>query len=1576
MDTERDPLHSRLTKTDDATSPISDIPEQLSPPRTSQQTPEDHSPAASPEGMRSTPTSPTPSEVDMDTSEPDEEPCVQRLVSTTLPPTGRSATDEHNDAVPHLPAAGAQPTITAEEVFQARVQTTVSPSIVTGSIASMMTPAPETIDLSDLPAPQAPQMDFVRKGTLQSLLEHHPWQVGTVAALGQCCVLALYCAKHGHAWSGRSHHDVRIIEAIKDLKTAIRDVVQAHPAFTGHYMPRWPHQLEDSAVQSRGSVDDYIHQFFARLIAAHPAQGIPKRDWCGYPEIGAAAAVWGHPVYVLQEQQVDNTWWLWRVGFTTGATDIDKVPIPTHQWEDTLAKFTPTTVLLAHKGGNHFDPIHMTAPRSAPAPNLTPLLQPSRKLPTKYAKAVTQWMSNNKEGLTGRKFPAPITTVAEIEPLFADFPRTARVMLFTLGNPETLLSKLPLQVLMDWGDHMLLKIVYATMDAIRDLFPHKALHTRLDRWKDAIFDAPTLPLAMTEALSDTQWSSLLQVTEIPLAIYDGRLFTSLSPTQRTWAAIVGVLLNKDGIEIDELPDIPTLGNLLTLGDLPTILDHLSKGKWALLWPWVEKHHFAPRTDLHPTSTLHRSTTAPAPSHQAPSRLRLLTQNVAGFRRDTVAAWMDSWKAHITHDRLDIICIQETHVSSPAQARQLTESWTRLWGLTNTPHPIAFWTVTANSTNGVAILLNPYSQLAFTQDNTGHTTPGRYIQIHSPSLTVASLYAPSTNSRDRQEFFHHLATLTPPTTPFLVGGDFNCVSHPRWDRQHTNPKRPPNPECDGLETWLTRQYLHDSIWQTRRPPKTSADAQSFLQASATCIRPQSKSISRIDRIYVSESLRNTVKAVTTHPPGQRSDHNAVCLLIGSPPPRGNDRIRLYPIRSAHPTTLSNRILAHIDRHAPHHSPPGLIGEAWDKFIAGLQELLLRLQELERPPPPPPDRLDNPVTRLIIIDEAAQHLRDISEYKHGSAIYRGDAPSRRFFLRFTDKWDSGSLPDISPPDGHPSGTSADNMANGWRAIMSSSHGSNEAGRDYVRTSHPEFLRAIAGRLKHASTSHLMAPITPQELTTALARMAGSKSPGPDGIPNGFFHKFQKALTPSFLALFNSILLGHGMPRSFSEADVIPLKKKGNSPHALDYRPIALLNSAYKLFAQIIALRLQPLLHQAIGAQQQGFVPGRTLANSIGLLQRALEEQSCLPDTPMLESAAIICLDIQKAYDSLERPHLECTMSAMGFPPAFVVLISRLHEHTTVRFVVNGTKSAALAQSSGIRQGCPLAPSLFILGMEPLLASLQNLAWDHGILIPDGPSITPLICNAHVDDTALYLRHLSSLPLLLDILRRFGDMSGLRVQPHKSFGICLNKAHHPTRLHDIPFIEGGGRRRYLGLQVGLGGLADANWEQCYNSTVQRLRVASSKTTSLPARARLLQAIVQSKVAFLATYTLHPATTPQGSGPYENSMKYGQILASTALSQRMKRPTLDRDATQAFLLAAKTACTYTWDHTGRCSCHMPPELVIAARHLQISLCRDTTLAWRQLLWHNQVTHNDWIRDHNSRPLQSAPFDTFADAF
>ncbi|RHZ31594.1 hypothetical protein DYB26_011165, partial [Aphanomyces astaci] len=321
-------------------------------------------------------------------------------------------------------------------------------------------------------------------------------------------------------------------------------------------------------------------------------------------------------------------------------------------------------------------------------------------------------------------------------------------------------------------------------------------------------------------------------------------------------------------------------------------------------------------------------------------------------------------------------------------------------------------------------------------------------------------------------------------------------------------------------------------------------------------------------------------------------------------------------------------------------------------------------------------------------------------------------------------------------------------------------------------------------------------------------------------------------------------------FGEADILPLKKKGNSANALDYRPIALLNSAYKIFAQVISLRLQPLLVSTIGAQQQGFVPGRTLDDSIALFQRTLARQQRDPTLPLAASAAVICLDIKKAYDSMERAHLFCTMEAMGFPTAFVTLIERMHQDTSVQFVVNGIRSNRLPQTSGIRQGCPLAPSLFILGMEPLLATLHAGAREHGIMFQDGHASHPLICNAHVDDTAIYLQRLSSLPWILRHLQDYGDMSGLHIQLQKSFGICLNTFHTPKVVHGIPFVSGPDRRRYLGIQVGLGSLSDANWSLCYQSIEERLRLANIKPLHQPARAIILRAIVHPKIAFLATY------------------------------------------------------------------------------------------------------------------------------
>ncbi|RLO13555.1 hypothetical protein DYB28_012853 [Aphanomyces astaci] len=147
-------------------------------------------------------------------------------------------------------------TPTADDLLATLQTPRASPSMMALGITRTVATARPTIDISETPAPQTARIDYAHSGTLQTLIGGRSWQEGTVAALGQCCVLALHCAKHGHGWSARSHHDELTISAIHDLKTAMRDMVQAHEAFTGHYLSRWLQQLADTSTPSQESVQD------------------------------------------------------------------------------------------------------------------------------------------------------------------------------------------------------------------------------------------------------------------------------------------------------------------------------------------------------------------------------------------------------------------------------------------------------------------------------------------------------------------------------------------------------------------------------------------------------------------------------------------------------------------------------------------------------------------------------------------------------------------------------------------------------------------------------------------------------------------------------------------------------------------------------------------------------------------------------------------------------------------------------------------------------------------------------------------------------------------------------------------------------------------------------------------------------------------------------------------------------------------------------------------------------------------------------------------------------------------------
>ena len=113
----------------------------------------------------------------------------------------------------------------------------------------------------------------------------------------------------------------------------------------------------------------------------------------------------------------------------------------------------------------------------------------------------------------------------------------------------------------------------------------------------------------------------------------------------------------------------------------------------------------------------------------------------------------------------------------------------------------------------------------------------------------------------------------------------------------------------------------------------------------------------------------------------------------------------------------------------------------------------------------------------------------------------------------------------------------------------------------------------------------------------------------------------LVPAMVTIGNELLAG-GKPRpSFLQALMLPLRRKGDSADAMDYRPIALLQTGYKVYAKVIASRVQRVLGTPIGESQQGFVHGRQMRKTVMMMLAQLATAKAEPELTASGSRAIL-------------------------------------------------------------------------------------------------------------------------------------------------------------------------------------------------------------------------------------------------------------------------------------------------------------------------------------------------------------------
>ena len=166
-------------------------------------------------------------------------------------------------------------------------------------------------------------------------------------------------------------------------------------------------------------------------------------------------------------------------------------------------------------------------------------------------------------------------------------------------------------------------------------------------------------------------------------------------------------------------------------------------------------------------------------------------------------------------------------------------------------------------------------------------------------------------------------------------------------------------------------------------------------------------------------------------------------------------------------------------------------------------------------------------------------------------------------------------------------------------------------------------------------------------------------------------------------------------------------------------------------------------------------------------------------MLSSSTFLAifLDFQKAFDSIEWNFLFKALNKLNFGPDFKNWVQTSFCNITSCITNNGFASDFFNPERGVRHGCSLSGTLFVLGIEILALAIKK-----------NPKIEDIRVGAHelkitqyVDDTTVFLNNPESMSVLLDLLEKFERSLALKINRMKSESMWLGKWKN---REDTPF------------------------------------------------------------------------------------------------------------------------------------------------------------------------------------------------
>lgn len=218
---------------------------------------------------------------------------------------------------------------------------------------------------------------------------------------------------------------------------------------------------------------------------------------------------------------------------------------------------------------------------------------------------------------------------------------------------------------------------------------------------------------------------------------------------------------------------------------------------------------------------------------------------------------------------------------------------------------------------------------------------------------------------------------------------------------------------------------------------------------------------------------------------------------------------------------------------------------------------------------------------------------------------------------------------------------------------------------------------------------------EVCHIINKLKINKAAGTDNIQPELIKYGGRVLKKEMHKLMLKIWSSESMPEEWKRGIICPIYKKGDRQDCNNYRPITLLNIAYKILASLLNQRLCDIVETQIGEQQSGFRRNRSTIDNIFIVRQIFER--CLEYNIELHN---IFIDYTQAFDSVYRNKIKEALMMYKVPNKLIRLIMLTLHNTKASVKINNELSSEFEITTGVKQGDPLSATLFSLIVDTIM------------------------------------------------------------------------------------------------------------------------------------------------------------------------------------------------------------------------------------------------------------------------------------